>query len=183
MGGGLTAFGEWDDAGGIPFLLTTWVDPGVDPGDEAMTTRYDAWQRGLDEVGRLIFGGLGVIIAIYLLLNLAFLYVLPLPEIATSKFVGGAAAEALFGARGDAVIRVVMIVSLLGTVNAGWRMNGSVTHVASRSRFVDAASAPSETQTSRRNRSSATQRAWPSFRVVSITVRGPNVRGVNDSDR
>jgi APA family basic amino acid/polyamine antiporter len=72
------------------------------------------------DIPRSIFSGLGVILGIYLLLNLAFLYVLPLPELAASKFVGGAVAEALFGARGDAIIRVVMIVSLLGTVNAGF---------------------------------------------------------------
>jgi APA family basic amino acid/polyamine antiporter len=72
------------------------------------------------DIPRSIFSGLGFIIGIYLLLNLAFLYVLPLPELAASKFAGGAVAEALFGARGDAVIRVVMIVSLLGTVNAGF---------------------------------------------------------------
>jgi APA family basic amino acid/polyamine antiporter len=72
------------------------------------------------DIPRSIFSGLGVVLGVYLLLNLAFLYVLPLREMAASKFVGGAVAEALFGARGDAVIRVVMIVSLLGTVNAGF---------------------------------------------------------------
>jgi basic amino acid/polyamine antiporter, APA family len=71
------------------------------------------------EIPRAIFRGLALIIPIYLLLNLAFLRTLPLARMAGEPFVGGAAAQALFGAHGDAVIRIIVIVSMLGTVNAG----------------------------------------------------------------
>ena len=70
------------------------------------------------EIPRAIFRGLAVIIPIYLLLNAAFLRVLPLARMANEPFVGGAAARVLFGAQGDAIIRVIVIVSVLGTCNA-----------------------------------------------------------------
>ena len=59
-----------------------------------------------------------LVIGIYLLVNLALLYVLPLPNIAGEKLAVGAAAEAIFGARGDAIIRGLTILSLLSGINA-----------------------------------------------------------------
>lgn len=70
------------------------------------------------EIPRAIFGSVFSIMGIYLLLNLAVLYVLPLNEIAGNNFALGTAAERIFGAYGDAVIRGVMIVSLLSCLNA-----------------------------------------------------------------
>jgi len=70
------------------------------------------------EIPRGIFRGLAVIIPIYLLLNMAFLRVLPMARMANEPFVGGAAAHVLFGAHGGQIIRVIVIVSVLGTSNA-----------------------------------------------------------------
>jgi basic amino acid/polyamine antiporter, APA family len=70
------------------------------------------------EIPRAIFRGLLVIVPIYLLLNAAFLRVLPIARMANDSFVGGAAAAVLFGAHGDQIIRVIVIVSVLGTSNA-----------------------------------------------------------------
>jgi basic amino acid/polyamine antiporter, APA family len=41
-------------------------------------------------------------------------------------FVGGAAAQVLFGAHGDQIIRIIVIVSVLGTINAGVLMTARV---------------------------------------------------------
>jgi basic amino acid/polyamine antiporter, APA family len=70
------------------------------------------------EIPRAIFRGLAVVIPMYLLLNLAFLRVLPMDKMANNSFVGGVAAEVLFGAHGDQIIRIIVIVSVLGTINA-----------------------------------------------------------------
>lgn len=70
------------------------------------------------EIPRSIFRGLWLIIAVYLLVNAAFLTVLPIGAMANDTFVGGTVARAIFGARGDQVIRALMIVSILGTANA-----------------------------------------------------------------
>jgi basic amino acid/polyamine antiporter, APA family len=70
------------------------------------------------EIPRAIFRGLAVIIPMYLLLNAAFLRVLPMSRMANEPFVGGAVAQVLFGIHGDQIIRIIVIVSVLGTVNA-----------------------------------------------------------------
>jgi len=71
-----------------------------------------------DEIPKSIFRGLWLIIVIYLLVNAAFLTVLPIGAMAHDTFVGGTVARAIFGARGDQVIRALMIISILGTANA-----------------------------------------------------------------
>ena len=70
------------------------------------------------EIPRAIFGSVFSIMGIYLLINLAVLYVLPMNQIAGNNFSLGTAAERIFGAYGDAVIRAIMIVSLLSCLNA-----------------------------------------------------------------
>lgn len=69
-------------------------------------------------IPRSIFGAIGLIVAIYLLLNLAFLRLIPIGAMAGDKFVGGSAAAIVFGPHGDTVIRVLVMVSILGTINA-----------------------------------------------------------------
>lgn len=70
------------------------------------------------DVPRAIFGSVFSVMGIYLLLNLAVLYVLPMNEIAGNDFALGAAATRIFGRYGDAVIRSIMIVSMLSSMNA-----------------------------------------------------------------
>lgn len=70
------------------------------------------------EIPGSMFRGLWLIIGIYLLVNLAYLFVVPVSRMAGDPFVGATMAHALFGPRGDTVIRVIMIVSILGTINA-----------------------------------------------------------------
>lgn len=70
------------------------------------------------DVPRAIFGSVLSITSIYLLLNVALLKVLPLNEIAGNKFALGAAAQRIFGAYGDPVIRSIMILSLISCINA-----------------------------------------------------------------
>lgn len=54
-GAGLTAFSEDDDAAGLPYLLTAWVDG--DPPPAAMRQEYACWQEDLDSRGRYVLGG------------------------------------------------------------------------------------------------------------------------------
>jgi APA family basic amino acid/polyamine antiporter len=70
------------------------------------------------DVPRAIFGSVFSIMGIYLLLNAAVLYVLPMGEIAGNNFALGAAANRVFGHLGDPVIRLIMIISLLSCINA-----------------------------------------------------------------
>ncbi len=67
---------------------------------------------------RALFGGVLAVLAIYLLWNVALLYVLPLERIAGDKFAMGTAANRIFGAHGDSIVRALMILSMLAGINA-----------------------------------------------------------------
>jgi APA family basic amino acid/polyamine antiporter len=73
------------------------------------------------DIPRAIFGGVLAVAAIYLLINVGFLYVLPLAKMAGEPLVAATAAKELFGRNGDTVIRVLTIVSLLSAMNA-WQL-------------------------------------------------------------
>jgi APA family basic amino acid/polyamine antiporter len=70
------------------------------------------------DIPRAIFGSVATIMGIYLLINAAVLYVLPMSQIAGNTFVLGTAAEKIFGPYGDTIIRAIMVVSLLSCLNA-----------------------------------------------------------------
>ena len=89
---------------------------------------YDGWtgpvyfseelQDPARDVPRTMIGGVLLVMAIYLLLNAAFLSVIPIREMAGDPFVAASAAARMFGPRGDTVLRIVMILSLVASVNA-----------------------------------------------------------------
>jgi len=62
--------------------------------------------------------GTVAIILIYVATNLAYLYILPIGEIATSKLVAADVMERIFHGYGGAIISAIVMVSTFGTVNA-----------------------------------------------------------------
>ncbi|MBI1968122.1 MAG: amino acid permease [Gemmatimonadetes bacterium] len=66
---------------------------------------------------RVFLLGIAGVIALYLLLNAAFLHVLPLDRIAASNLVAGDAAEAIFGARGGTVMAALALLVVLASLN------------------------------------------------------------------
>jgi basic amino acid/polyamine antiporter, APA family len=70
------------------------------------------------DIPRSMFGGALAVIALYLLVNLAVLHVLPISEIAGKDLALGAAAQAVFGALGDPLFRSLMILAMLSAVHA-----------------------------------------------------------------
>lgn len=70
------------------------------------------------DVLRSMFGGVLLVILIYVVVNLAYVYVLPMSRLAGEPLAAGAVARAIFGAYGDTTIRVLAILSLLSTINA-----------------------------------------------------------------
>jgi APA family basic amino acid/polyamine antiporter len=70
------------------------------------------------DIPRSIFGGVLAVAVIYLLVNIGFLYVLPLSRMAGDPLVAATAAKEMFGLKGDTVIRVLTIVSLVSALNA-----------------------------------------------------------------
>ena len=70
------------------------------------------------DVLRSMFGGTLLVIAIYVVVNLAYVHVLPMSKLAGEPLAAGAVARAIFGNYGDTTIRILAILSLLSTVNA-----------------------------------------------------------------
>jgi APA family basic amino acid/polyamine antiporter len=106
---------------------------------------YDGWtgpvyfSEEIEDAGRnlprALLGGVLSVIAIYLLVNVAFLYVLPISRIAGEEFAAGAVAEALFGPSGETLLRVLTILSLLSAVNANQLMASRTLYGMSRDRL------------------------------------------------
>jgi APA family basic amino acid/polyamine antiporter len=107
---------------------------------------YDGWNGMLyfsgevkhpgRDIPRAMAGGVLAVIAIYLLLNLAFLHVLPLGRMAGEELVAATAAREIFGANGDRVVRAVLIVSLVSAANAILLMGSRLPYGLSRDGLV-----------------------------------------------
>lgn len=95
---------------------------------QAVIYTYDGWagityfseevRDPARDIPRATFLGVLSVIGIYVLLNVALLYVLPIERMAGNEFAAGLATDTLFGARGEQVIRGLVIVSMLSGINA-----------------------------------------------------------------
>jgi APA family basic amino acid/polyamine antiporter len=109
---------------------------------------YDGWgavvyfSEEVEDPGRNIprslIAGVLAILAMYVLVNLAFLYVLPVGAIAGEPFVAGAVAGALAGDRGESALRVLTIVAMLSALNSNHLMASRVLLAMSRDGLVSA---------------------------------------------
>ena len=70
------------------------------------------------DIPRSMIGGVILVMVIYLTLNVAFLRVVGIEAMAGDPFVAASAARLLFGPSGDTALRVLMILSLVASVNA-----------------------------------------------------------------
>lgn len=88
---------------------------------------YDGWVQVTYVAGEIknpnrnillaLAGGVGACVAIYVLANIAYMHVLSIPEIAASDHVGATAAERTMGPRGGGLVAVVILLSIIGSVN------------------------------------------------------------------
>jgi APA family basic amino acid/polyamine antiporter len=103
---------------------------------------YDGWSgpiyfsEELDDpprqIPRSMFYGLLSVAAIYLLINVAFLTAVPTTALAGSQLAAATVARALFGDRGELLVRIIVIVSLPSAVNACLLMASRVLYSVSR---------------------------------------------------
>ncbi len=88
---------------------------------------YDGWNNVTFVAGEikqpqrnvplgLLFGTL-IVIIVYMLINAAYLYVLPVDQMAKSPLVAATAAEIIFGNYGASLISIAVIVSTFGALN------------------------------------------------------------------
>ena len=109
---------------------------------QAVIYTYDGWTGPLyfseelrdpgRQIPRSMFGALFAVAAIYLMINLAFLYVLPVTAMAGSTLAAARVAQAIFGPRGDTVVRLVVVLALPSAVNACLLMSSRVLYAVAR---------------------------------------------------
>jgi basic amino acid/polyamine antiporter, APA family len=141
----------------VPAPVRDVVAPGAFPAGLALVTAfvmalqaviftYDGWTGPLyfgEEVRnpgrglpRAMILGVVLVILIYVLLNVGLVRVLGIERMAGDPFVAATAGKALFGERGDLVIRLIVLVSILSGINACLLMAPRVVLAMSRDRLL-----------------------------------------------
>ena len=75
------------------------------------------------DLPKAIIGGLSLVMGVYVVINLAYLWVLPASELAKYASPASAVAEVLFGSIGGKIINVGILVSVFGCIN-GYLLTG-----------------------------------------------------------
>jgi len=88
---------------------------------------YDGWihignisgelKNPQKDLPRAIIGGLSFVMAVYILINIAYLFVLPASTLAATKTPATDVATVLFGAVGGKIITIGILISIFGTLN------------------------------------------------------------------
>ncbi len=110
---GTPASGNLLGAIGVAMVATLWSYDGWN----SLTYLAGEVKDPQRSIPRALVLGTIVIITIYVLTNLAYLYVLPIQEIATSKLVAADMMERVFSGYGGAIISLAVMISTFGTVN------------------------------------------------------------------
>ncbi len=99
----------------VLFAFEGWTNVGAISGELRNPAR---------DLPRAIVGGVSIIMAVYLLINLAYLWVIPADQLMNLPSPAAAVAEKLFGPAGGALIHAGIIISVIGAAN-GFLMSGS----------------------------------------------------------
>jgi APA family basic amino acid/polyamine antiporter len=94
----------------------------------AIVVTYDGWYEAIyfteedtdaaRHLPRAMIGGVLLVLGLYLLMNIAFLHVLSIPQLAASKLAAADAARIVFPAWGSQFVTVLSILTLLSLINA-----------------------------------------------------------------
>jgi len=99
---------------GIMFAYDGWMNVGAISGEMKNPGK---------DLPKAIVGGLSLAMGIYLLINVAYLFVLPASVLAATPTPAADVAKALFGASGGKVITIGILISIFGALN-GYIMTG-----------------------------------------------------------
>ena len=114
-------------------IITPLVGPGVSTGAVigqlliAILFAYDGWINVGAIAGEMknpgkdlptaIVGGLAFVMAVYIVINVAYLWVLPASELANYASPASAVAEVIFGPMGGKIITIGILISVFGCIN------------------------------------------------------------------
>ena len=98
----------------ILFAYDGWINVGAIAGEMKNPGK---------DLPKAIVGGLSLVMSVYVVINLAYLWVLPASELAKYASPASAVAEVLFGSIGGKIINVGILVSVFGCIN-GYLLTG-----------------------------------------------------------
>ena len=121
-------------------ILTPVVGEGINAGSALGTTllavlfAFEGWtnvgaiagemKNPARDLPRAIVGGVSIIMAVYLLINIAYIRVIPASELMHIESPAAAVATRLFGSAGGTIIAIGIIISVIGAGN-GFLLSGS----------------------------------------------------------
>ena len=121
-------------------IVTPFVGEGISTGNVlgslliSVLFAYDGWinvgalagemKNPGKDLPKAIVGGLSLVMTVYLLINIAYLKVLPANELASYSSPASAVAEILFGPLGGKLITIGILISVFGCIN-GYILTGT----------------------------------------------------------
>ena len=99
----------------VLFAFEGWTNVGAIAGEMKHPSR---------DMPLAIVGGVSIIMAVYFVINMAYLWVLPADELMNIQSPASAVAMKIFGPTGGTLIKVGIIISVIGAAN-GFLMSGS----------------------------------------------------------
>lgn len=109
---------------------------------QAVFETYAGWNQAVyfseedtnpeKNIPRAMFGGVLIVMTIYVLFNLALVYVLPVSDLAASKLPAADAAQVVFGGFSGQFITSIALLSLLGILNVAILTNPRILFALSR---------------------------------------------------
>lgn len=106
---------------------------------------YDGWNNVTYVAGEVkepqknipkaLFWGTIIVMAVYILINLAYLYVLPIGEMAKSPLVASTTAQVIFGHWGSVIISIAVIISTFGALNGSILSTARIPFAMSRNKL------------------------------------------------
>ena len=99
---------------------------------------YDGWinityiageiKQPQRNIPKSLFTGVIVCIIVYILVNQAYLYILPVEKIASSQLVASDAMGIVFGSTGEAIVAAMIVICTLGAINGNIMATTRVTY-------------------------------------------------------
>jgi len=116
---------------GVAMIATLWSYDGWN----SLTYLAGEVRDPRRNIPRALILGTVAIIVIYALTNLAYLYILPIHEIAASDLVAADVMERMFSGYGGALISLAVMISTFGTVNASSMTTARVFYAMARDKL------------------------------------------------
>ncbi|HEY2162694.1 MAG TPA: amino acid permease [Gemmatimonadaceae bacterium] len=105
---GVTTSGFWTALIAVLWTYTGWVDVTYVAGEIRDPART---------FPRAMLSGMTIVVVLYLVINAAYLYVLPMPAMASSTLVAATASERTIGTAGAGLVALLVMVSTFGSLN------------------------------------------------------------------